>query len=112
MVVDALPPLMASLFEGSRDRVAERELIQIPQSTVWPRLAKEDWLGALGVFLLVFLSQSPVVVPFIFISNARLALRISNVVAPVTVLAGCSFGRFTNSKPREWGFPWSFLGSR
>ena len=57
------------------------KLTQIPESTVWPRLAKEDWIGALGVFLLVFLSLFPVVIPFIFISNARLALRISNGIA-------------------------------
>jgi hypothetical protein len=51
------------------------KLAQIPESTVWPRLAKEDWLGALGVFLVVFLSLFPRVVRFIFVSNARLALR-------------------------------------
>jgi hypothetical protein len=70
------------------------KLAQIPESTVWPRLAKEDWLGALGVFLVVFLSLFPVVVRFIFVSNARLALRISNGVAlALLFLGGYSFGR-------------------
>lgn len=64
------------------------KLAQIPESTVWPRLAKEDWLGALGVFLVVFLSLFPVVVRFIFVSNARLALRISNGVALVLLFLG------------------------
>jgi VIT1/CCC1 family predicted Fe2+/Mn2+ transporter len=42
----------------------------------------------------------PVVVPFIFISNARLALRISNEIAILLLfLAGYSFGRFANSNP-------------
>jgi len=40
----------------------------------------------------------PVVVPFIFISNARLALRISNgIVILLLFLAGYSFGRFANN---------------
>ena len=78
---------------------------------MWPRLAKEDWLGALGVFLLVFLSLFPVVVPFIFISNARLALRISNVVALVLLfLAGYSFGRFTYSNPWRAGLSMVIFG--
>jgi hypothetical protein len=95
MVADALPPLMASLLEPQEIESLKGKLIQIPESTVWPRLAKEDWLGAPGVFLLVFLSLFPVVVPFIFIRNARPALRISNVVALVLLfLAGYSFGRF------------------
>lgn len=71
---------------------------------MWPRLAKEDWLGALGVFLLVFLSLFPVVVPFIFISNARLALRIFECGCSRAVfLAGYSFGRFTYSNPWRAG---------
>jgi lipoprotein signal peptidase len=78
------------------------KLAQIPESTVWPRLAKEDWLGALGVFLVVFLF--PVVVRFIFVSNARRALRISNGIALVLLfLGGYSFGRFTNSMPWRAG---------
>jgi VIT1/CCC1 family predicted Fe2+/Mn2+ transporter len=80
------------------------KLAQIPESTLWPRLAKEDWLGALGVFLVVFLSLFPRVVRFIFVSNARLALRISNGVAlALLFLGGYSFGRFTNSKPWRAG---------
>jgi VIT1/CCC1 family predicted Fe2+/Mn2+ transporter len=63
------------------------------------------------VFLLVFLSLFPVVVPFIFISNARLALRISNVVALVQLfLAGYSFGRFTYSNPWRAGLSLVILG--
>ena len=39
---------------------------------------RNDWLGALGVFLLVFLSTFPVVIPFIVMSEAGPALRVSN----------------------------------
>jgi VIT1/CCC1 family predicted Fe2+/Mn2+ transporter len=102
---------MASLLEHQEIESLKGKLIQIPESTVWPRLAKEDWLGALGVFLLVFLSLFPVVVPFIFISNARLALRTSNVVAlGLLFLAGYSFGRFTNSKPWRAGLSMVIFG--
>ena len=47
-----------------------------------PRLSGEDWRGAFGVFLLVFLSTFPVVIPFLFIcGEGHLAVRVSNGVA-------------------------------
>jgi hypothetical protein len=63
IVADALPPLVASLLEPQEIESLKGKLIQIPESTVWPRLVKDDWVGALGVFLLVFLSLFPVMVP-------------------------------------------------
>jgi VIT1/CCC1 family predicted Fe2+/Mn2+ transporter len=49
-----------------------------------------------GVFLLVFLSTLPVVSPFFFMQNARLALRTSNLIAILMLfLLGCAFGRST-----------------
>lgn len=111
LVAGALPPLVASLMEPQEIESLKRKLTQIPESTVWPRLATEDWLGALGVFLLVFLSLFPVVVPFIFISDARLALRISNGIAiSLLFLAGYSFGRFTNSNPWRTGLTMVIFG--
>jgi hypothetical protein len=111
LVADELPPLVASLLEPHEIESLRGKLTQIPESTVWPRLAKEDWLGALGVFLLVFLSLFPVVVPFIFVSNVGLALRISNGVALVLLfLAGYSFGRFAHSNPWRAGFAMVILG--
>ncbi len=57
-------------------------------------LRRHDWLGAMGVFLLVFLSTFPVVIPFIFMKDVKLALRISNGIAVVLLfVVGYSFGR-------------------
>src|SRR5687768_15760483 len=45
----------------------------------------ENWRGALGVFILVFLTTFPVVLPFIFMQDAHLAVRTSNGIA-ITLL--------------------------
>jgi len=104
LVAEALPPLVASLLQPQEIESLRERLTKLPESTERPRLVKEDWIGALGVFLLVFLSMFPVVVPFIFTSNALLALRISNGIAIVLLfLAGYSFGRFTNHNPWRAG---------
>src|SRR5262249_40780645 len=83
LISAAMPPLIASIlqpaeFDSIRDRLKE-----IPEPPSTPRLEKSDWLGALGVFLLVFLSTFPVAIPFILLHNARVAMRISNVIAIV-----------------------------
>jgi hypothetical protein len=111
IVADALPPLVASLLEPQEVESLRRKLTQFPESTLWPRLAREDWLGALGVFLLVFLAMFPVVVPFIFISNAMLALRTSNGIALVLLfVAGYSFGRFIHGNPWRAGLVMVIFG--
>ena len=48
-----------------------------------PSLTREDWIGALGVFLLVFLSTFPIVIPFLVFREVHFALRMSNLVALV-----------------------------
>jgi VIT1/CCC1 family predicted Fe2+/Mn2+ transporter len=40
----------------------------------------EDWLAALSVFLLVVSASLPAALPFVFIDDAWLALRISNLI--------------------------------
>jgi VIT1/CCC1 family predicted Fe2+/Mn2+ transporter len=63
-------------------------------------LKKEDWLGALGVFLLVFLSTLPVVIPFTFMKNIALALRVSNGIAILMLfLTGYAFGKAIGDHP-------------
>lgn len=61
----------------------------------------EEWLGALGVFLLVFLSTFPVAIPFLFVHEPLRALRLSNAVALVMLyLTGHALGRITGH--RRW----------
>ena len=61
-----------------RQRVAA-----FPSRRHTPRSHADDLLAALDVFLLVFLSTFPVVIPFLLMHDAMRALRISNAVAIV-----------------------------
>jgi hypothetical protein len=80
-ISDALPPRIAEALQpADLDRI-HTHLNQLPPPPQRPGLTGEDWRGAVGVFLLVFLSTLPVVVPFMFMHNARLALHISNAIA-------------------------------
>ena len=81
IIAGTLPPLLASHLPEADLEIIRQRLKQLPEPPSHTGLKKEDWLGGLGVFLLVFVSTLPVVVPFTLIKEARLALRISNTVA-------------------------------
>jgi VIT family len=104
VIANALPPLLASVLPEAEFEMMRQKLNQLPEPPAHPRLAKDDWRGAVRVFLLVFVSTFPVTLPFIFIHQARLALRISNAVA-IAMLFGCgyAFGRHSGFRPWRVG---------
>ena len=69
-------------------------------------------MGAAGVFVLVFLSTFPVTIPFLFMSDAMRALRVSNAIA-ITMLffTGYAFGRSAARNPWLMGLAMVLLGS-
>jgi len=104
IIAAELPPLLASVLPEAEFEVMRRKLTQLPEPPAHPGLDKDDWLAAAGVFLLVFLSTFPVAVPFIFVHQARLALRISNAVAiAMLFLCGYAFGLYSGFRPVRVG---------
>jgi VIT1/CCC1 family predicted Fe2+/Mn2+ transporter len=76
------------------------------------RLGREEWLGALAVLLLVFLSTFPVVIPFLLIHDVFPAMRVSNAVAlSMLYLAGHVFGRVIGHRPWLTGLAMVGIGA-
>ena len=68
-------------------------------------------LGAAGVFLLVFLSTFPVVIPFFVVREVAFALRASNAIAIVMMFAtGWSLGRYAGRSGWRTGLGMVALG--
>ncbi|HST12515.1 MAG TPA: VIT1/CCC1 transporter family protein [Terriglobales bacterium] len=112
LIADALPSVVASIMEPSELERMHQRLKQLPEPPERARLHKDDWLGSIGVFLLVFLSTFPVVIPFIFMRNAGPALRVSNTIAILMLfLTGYAFGRMTGRHPWLFGVSMVILGS-
>ena len=64
------------------------------------------------MFLLVFVSTIPVVLPFVFLRDAMIALRISNVIAvSMMFLAGYGVGRLAGFRPWLTGIAMVVLGA-
>jgi hypothetical protein len=101
-VLDALPPLVASVLTPIEvDSLCER-LNRLPEPSALVSLNRADFLGAAGVFLLVFFSTFPIVMPFLVVRDVALALRTSNVIAIAMMFAaGWSLGRYSGRS--GWG---------
>jgi VIT family len=111
-LAEALPPVVASVMEPVELEKIYRRLIELPAPPESARLSKDDLLGSLGVFVLVFLSTFPVAIPFIFMQEVGPALRVSNAIAIVMLfLLGFTFGRMTGRQAWLFGVAMVVIGS-
>jgi hypothetical protein len=112
LIADALPPLVASVLEPAELEAMRQRLQQLPTPPERAGLGGDAWRGAVGVFLLVFLSTFPVTIPFMLMSNAGPALRVSNAIAIVLLfVAGYAFGRMTGRHPWMMGISMVVIGA-
>lgn len=112
ILADALPALVASVLSEPEIDSLRGRLTQVSEHMRPPRLVTKDWLGAFGVFLLVSLSTFPIAAPFLFVNNARLALRVSNGIALCMLfLAGYAFGLNAELHPWRMGLWMVLIGS-
>jgi hypothetical protein len=111
VIADALPPLLASVLPPAQLELMRQRLVQLPEPER-PRLTKRDGLGAAGICLLSFVSTFPIVIPFILIGDARLALRFSNAVAiAMLFVCGYAFGRCAGFRPWATGLLMVAIGA-
>jgi VIT1/CCC1 family predicted Fe2+/Mn2+ transporter len=112
LIAAALPPMIASILQPEEFESMRQRLNQTPEPPSRAGFSKADWWGALGVFLLVFLSTFPVTVPFILLNNAMQAMRLSNAIAiTMLFLAGMAYGRAVSRSPWVFGFSMVGLGT-
>jgi len=112
LIGETLPEHVAAItgpdeLEGMRRRLLASS---VPDSA---GLRAEDYLAALGVFLLVVLATFPVVVPFLLIGEPALAMRVSRVVSlGMLFVAGYALGRYAgHPHPARTGLLMLLLGA-
>ena len=111
VITDAVPPVLASIWTTEDVERVRQGLLGLRDLPHRPLLTRDDWLGALGIFLLVFLSTFPVVIPFFLVSDAHVALRLSNLVAiGMMFLCGYQLGRYGGYHPWLTGVGMALLG--
>ena len=99
VIANALPPVVAATLGPADYESMRQKLVQLPEPPR-PRLLVDEWLGALAVFLWVFLTTFPVAIPFIFMNDVARAMRISNAIAVALLfVTGYAFGRVAEHRP-------------
>ena len=110
IISEALPPLVASILNTQELEAMRNQLSSMPKPP-GNRLRREDWVGAIGIFLLVFSSTFPVILPFFFVKDPRIALRFSNGVAIVMLfLCGYTLGRYAGDTAWKTGLAMVIVG--
>jgi VIT1/CCC1 family predicted Fe2+/Mn2+ transporter len=111
LIANALPSVAASVLKPEELEMIHQRLKQLPEPPKRARLSRSDWRGAVGVFLLVFLSTFPVALPFILMGSVAAAMRVSNAIAIVMLfLAGFAYGRCVGRSPWRFGISMVLLG--
>jgi len=86
-LADLLP---TSVLEGIQTAIAHQD-----SDPPRPRVMRGDLAGALGVFLLVVVGTLPVTLPFAFLSDVALAMRVSQGVGLAMLFAnGAALGHY------------------
>lgn len=95
LIAKELAPRIAAAAGSDGLEMLRRRMVEASGVPVSPRLRKDDFQGAIGIFLLVTLATFPVVVPFMLVDEVALALRVSNLVAlGMLFLAGWVLARY------------------
>ena len=112
IIADAMPGHLGSVINAEGLEEIRRRLAALPEPPARGRLGRDDYTGALGVFLLVVLATFPVVVPFMLFAETAVAMRVSNGIALATLfLAGYRLARYSGASPWRSGFAMAAIGA-
>jgi VIT1/CCC1 family predicted Fe2+/Mn2+ transporter len=93
-IAATLPEHVAAIT-GPEELEGMRQRVLAPQSPQRPHLGRQDYLAAVGIFLLVVLATFPVVLPFLLVDDATLAMQLSRFVTlGMLFAAGLALGGY------------------
>jgi VIT1/CCC1 family predicted Fe2+/Mn2+ transporter len=100
LIADGLPSAITAILQPAELESMHQRLKQLPEPPKRAHLRKDEWLGALAVFLWVFLITFPVAIPFMFMHSVAPALLVSNGIGIVLLFGlGYAYGHITARNP-------------
>ncbi len=112
LIADELPERLGDGADAALLESLRKHLLALPRPALDARLRRDDYAGALGVFILVVLSTFPVVIPYAFIDELKLAMRASNLVSLATLFAGgWILARHAGGSPWKSGLAMAAIGA-
>lgn len=83
VLADALPPVVVEALSDTGIEQLRLRFRELPARTDRVTMSGRDWLGAVGIFLIAFVSMVPILLPFALMEQAHRAMRVSNGIALV-----------------------------
>jgi VIT1/CCC1 family predicted Fe2+/Mn2+ transporter len=112
LIADEIGQLATAIGTEGLERVRRFAVAQSGRDEFAARVTWLDLRGAVAVFLLVFLSTFPVVLPFVFIADPGVAKRVSAAVAiAMLFICGHAWGRYAGTSPWRTGLVMVLLGT-
>lgn len=97
---EEIQPLISNLLNADELNHLYQRIKTIPPPDKKNIITWQDALAGIQIFLLVFLCTLPVSLPFLFIQDAALALRVSNGIALVLLfIGGYKLSTYSGFKP-------------
>ncbi len=111
IIKENFSPLLVHLMDDKEIDQISAKLKDLPELSLKKTLILKDFLVAGQIFLLVFLITLPVAIPFLFIPEVAMAMRISNGIALLLLfLGGFSLGRYAEIKPFPTALAYTAIG--
>jgi len=99
LILGAIPEVLAPAI-GPADLARLRDVANAGELPPPPRLHGRDFIGAVGVALLVIGATVPIAIPFMLSHDPRTALRVSNGIALLMLFGlGWGLGRYSGFPP-------------
>lgn len=112
VIKENVPDLIARELHADVLEQIRLRIVKHSAGVARPRLDAEHLRGALGVFLIVVASTFPVIVPFIFVNEISVAMRLSNFIAVILLaFVGFAYGRVSGLSPWWTSLAMVLLGS-
>ena len=102
LILDALPEPVSAVLSPPEVEELRVRLARHPDPAAYAMLSRRDIVGAVAVFLLVFLSTLPISIPFLLFPEIGFAMRASNAVA-IAMLFGMGWTLGKHIGRSGWG---------
>lgn len=108
---DALPKALKTLIADSELEMIRARLAATPVLPARVHFVRDDFIGALAIFLIVVISTFPVALPFVVFDEVATALIVSRVLTLVMLFgAGFALGRFSGAGGMRAGLSMMTVG--
>ena len=110
-IAASIPPVITGVMQRQELEEIRKRLMLVKEDPEILKMNFRDFKMALGIFILVFLSTFPVVIPFLVIQDLQTALRVSNATA-IVMMFGCGWllGKYAGRNAWMMGFLMSLIG--